>query len=136
MDVMVMLVSMKHAMDMNSLIRRVLTFIFEPNILSVDEIVEMRKSLLAWSQKIKLDREMERVVEEEEFHLTRLSQLLQMDMAGEFDDRKKIIKMYGVNWRKTYREIFPESVNPKEMVKAQEMKEEYDKKHAQQEGLV
>jgi len=133
---MILTINKKDALDLNSLVRRVLTFIFEPHILKFDEIIEMQNSLKNWSEKIKLDRIMERSIDEEEYHITRMYQLLKMDEEGEFDDRKKIIKEYGVNWKKQYREVFPESVSLQDIVKANEMKEIYDREHPEQEGLV
>ena len=96
------IIKSKEVLDIYSLFWTALRYIFEPEKLSANQIRMMEQSVVNWSQKIELDRDRQRVNEQEEYLLQIIGTLLKGNMEGKFESRKKLYREHHLDWRKVY----------------------------------
>ena len=116
------IIKSKEVLDIYTLFWTTLKYIFEPQNMSVEQIRMMEESVVNWHQKITLDRDMERVNEQEAYVLDIVGTLLKGNMEGKFEAKKKLFKDHHIDWRKAYK--MPGAVTQKDIVRA---KGYYDK---------
>lgn len=75
------------------LIRVVVRYVYEKDKMRLDEIHAMQDSIVGWANKVDLS-------EEERFLVIRMGDMLKKDEMGEFDNRKKLFKEHGIDWKK------------------------------------
>ena len=129
-----MLAIIKHhnVASLQYLIYLVLNYIYEPEKMKKEDIRLMEESMVRWAQKLDLDRSLEKLNDNEEYHIQRLALMLKKNAEGKFDARKKSFKDHGVDWRKVH--SLPHSRTIKDVMKAKEMYEKYKAKHLEQES--
>ncbi|MFA5499480.1 MAG: hypothetical protein WC404_00195 [Candidatus Omnitrophota bacterium] len=130
---MIAIIKTKNAMPLSSLCVLVLRFIYERDKLNLDDIHRMKDSVIAWKQKLDLDYSLNRVNEEEEYILGRIGYVLKSEEEGKFDERKKLFKDKGIDWKKFHK--LPGAHTELDYIKANQAYEEYKKLNPEQEGL-
>lgn len=121
----------KKAADLPYLYMLVMRSIYERHTMRADELRLMEESIVNWAQKIELDKTMQRADDREIILLEILGKLLKQDLDGAFDDRKKLYKQHKIDWRKAER--VPGANTPEDILKAQQMYQEYKKQNPEQE---
>jgi hypothetical protein len=122
---MLPIITTKEALDLNTLSRTALQYIYEPEKMSASEIRMMEQSVVNWKQKIDLDHDLMRVNEQEEYLLQRIGYILKRNEEGGFNERKAFFKQHNINWRKYHR--FPEAYNIADRIKALEELEKWNR---------
>lgn len=114
----------KEALDIPSLWRAVLKFIYEPENMAISEIDRMQHSIVFWTEKISLDRDMGMVNEEEAYALQRFGWYLKKNEEGAFEGRKRLFASFNppISYKKFHR--LPEAYKPEDFIRAQA---EYEK---------
>jgi len=105
----------------------VLRFVYEPDKMRADEILLMQDSINNWVNKIRLDKSLERVNDQEEYILERIAWMLKKDANREFEARKQLFKEHKIDWRKYHN--LPGARTAESIFKAQKIKEDYDKRY-------
>ena len=116
-------VKKREVLDMPSLFRRALKYIYDRDSLTVAEVDQMMTSVNGWVDHIKLKLEstgdlakyvdsevkieLNPIDEENQFSLEIIGTLLEQDSKGEFDKRKVMFKEKGICYKKFHR--LPES---------------------------
>ena len=96
------IIKSKEALDIYSLFWTAVRYIFEPDKMSASQIRLMEQSVINWHQKISLDRDMQRVNEQEAYLLDVIGTILKGNMEGKFEARKKLYREHKIDWRKAY----------------------------------
>jgi hypothetical protein len=115
------------------LIYLVLNYIYEPEKMKKENIRLMEESMVRWAQKLELDRSLEKLNDNEEYHIQRLALMLKKNAEGKFDARKKSFKDHKIDWRKVHR--LPGAITIEGVVKAQRLYKDYAAKHKEQEAM-
>lgn len=113
------------------LLRLVLKFVYEKNTMPIKEIHLMQDSMTKWKKKLDLNDAMGRNDEPLRDMLQRLAWFLVEDEKGKFENRKKLFKEKGIDWRKFHH--LPEAYTLAGLQKAKEVYEEYKKNNPEQE---
>ena len=123
------------ALDMPSLVRSVLKFIYERPKMKADEVTLMLDSIKIWTKHFnyKLQIGFSEIDEENQFVLHKLLTWLDMDSRGKFESRKELIRKHKIDYRKLAQHRLPEAYTKDDFVKAQAEKKVYDREHRQQE---
>lgn len=126
------------ALDMYSLVRFVLRFIYERKKMHPAEIDFMWESVKSWQNHLDLKiarDEMGAVDIEAQEVLLRLLELLDLDAKGQMEGRKSLCKKHNIDYRRLAFHRLPEAYTREDFKKAAAMKKEYDRAHPEQEGL-
>ena len=126
------------ALDMPSLVRAVLRFIYERPKMKAVEIDTMLESIHTWKKHLdyKLQIGFSEVDKENQIVLKQLLDWLDMDSRGEFESKKELVRRHHLDYRKLPAHRLPEAYTKKDFEVAEAMKKEYDESHKEQEGLV
>lgn len=148
---MIVQVKKKNALSIQYLLRAVLKFVYDEKNMSVVDIREMKESIITWDKAINIEEEKlaqtqaadvkvfgrklttSHKYSEEQIILQRLAKLLVENEGGKLDNRKRLFKEKGIDYRKFHR--LPEAFEPKDFVKARIDKAKYDAKNPEQEGI-
>lgn len=127
-----MLVKIKHKQvaDLPYLMRLVLKFVYDERNMTIAEIHLMQYSIVAWSQKIALDKDLGRSLEDEAEHVERIGWMLKQNEDGQFDRRKALFKEHGIDWRKFHR--LPEAYVQADFDRAQEEYKKWCAEHPEE----
>lgn len=127
-----------HALDIKSLVRFVLKFIYEPKNMRNEEIDFMWESIKIWKNhfKYKIEIGLSQIDKEQQIVLLRLLQLLDDNFKGKLEGRKELVRKHKLDYRRLACHRLPEAYTHKELVQAAAMKKEYDKNNKEQEGLI
>lgn len=124
---MIINVKNKSVINLTALNRFVLRFIYEKHLMSIDEIRAMKDGLCAWAKKIELDRDLERLNEIEAEAIQKMGWMLQKEDEGFFENRKKLFRDKGIDWRKFHR--IPEAYTQRDFEIAKELAEKDRKEY-------
>ena len=125
-------VTSKELLPFEELSRLVLKFVYEPDHMNINDIRKMQDSIVAWHKKLESKRWMVeifggRLEEQSEFiALTRMAWMLRENEQGHFDQRKKLFRDKGIDWRRFHR--LSEFYEPKDFEEGKRLGEESDKR--------
>lgn len=115
----------KKVLTLPELMRAVLKHIYEPQNMSLNEIENMQRSVIAWSRKVKPN-------EIEVEAIERIGWMLQRDQEGLFDERKRLFKEKGIDYRKFHR--LPEAYSMKDFETGLRLVREWNEKNPELAG--
>ena len=111
---------LKDVLDMPSLYRAVLKFIFDEKNMSSSEIVMMKHSVIDWASHLRIKKEcneMSAVDKQNQYSLESMAKMLQDNELGLMDHKKAVYKEHKIDYRKAFR--LPEAYVPEDFIKAQ-----------------
>lgn len=126
------------ALDMYSLVRFTLRFIYERRKMHPAEIDFMWESMKTWKNHFDLkvaEENMGAVDIENQIVLLRLLELLDMNERGELEGKKSLCKKHNIDYRRLSIHRLPEAYTQQDYAKAKAMKRDYDLANPEQEGL-
>ena len=113
--------------SLQELARNVLTSIYAPDDMTYAEHIGMYNAIESWKEKLERRRaegwELSPGMTEEEIQLGECALMLVKDEKGDFDERKRLFKQHGINWKKAHGKLFPEAYTEKDFIKGKEMYE-------------
>lgn len=122
--------------DLASLTRLVLAFIYEQDKISLDSIHLMEHSIVSWQKKSTADQERNLgVIGYEPDYAEQvqwLGHMLKRNADHEFDERKRLFKLRGVDYKKFHR--LPGSNTPRDIALAKQVYAAYAAKNPEQEA--
>ena len=124
-------------LDMPSLVRVVLKFIYERRNLKPVDIDMMIESFKVWKKhfdhRMNIGFSAEDI--ENQLVLKKLLEWLDMEARGEFEGKKLLVKRHKLDYRKLSLHRLPEAYTKKDFEVAKEIKKEYDDAHKEQEAV-
>jgi hypothetical protein len=94
----------KEALEMTTLMRYALAYIFERESMTPDQIRSMQESIVNWQKHFEYKKELGLSAVEEELlvSLENTCWLLNKNEKGELEDRKELYRNHGIDYRKVH----------------------------------
>lgn len=116
---MISRVRMRRVEALPVLWRMVLRFVYDRAHMPVAECRRMERALRTWRDKVELDLTMGQLLRREAEPLAMMARMLVEDEQGKFEERKRLFKEHGIDYRKFYR--LPEAYTAADRARAQRL---------------